>query len=243
MNPRTRLLLTAATIALLWQLPYGAQMLYPLTLLATFAHEMGHGLSALALGASFDEMLLHADGSGMAVWHGNPGHIATALIAAGGLVGPSLVGVSLLLLSRAPRFARAALLLVAVCLLIVTALWARNAFGIGFLLAWALCLGLAAKALPDAAAAFLLHLIALTLCLSWLTDLDYMFSNQAVVNGVALPSDSAVMAAALWLPYWFWGGVVAAFSLVILLLGIGFASRTQQNRKATLAPHGLSPPV
>ncbi len=227
MNPRTRLLLSAATIALLWQLPYGAQMLYPLTLLATFAHEMGHGLSALALGFSFDDMLLHSDGSGMAVWRGNSGATATALIAAGGLIGPSLAGVSLLLLSRAPRFARATLLLVALLLLAAVALWVRNAFGIGFLLAWALCLGLAAKVLPDAAAAFLLHLIALTLCLSWLTDLDYMFSNQAVVNGVALPSDSAVMAAALWLPYWFWGGVVAAFSLIVLLLGIGFASRVK----------------
>jgi len=225
MTPRTLLILSAAVIALAWQLPYGAQALYPLTLLATFAHEMGHGLAALALGASFDEMRLHADGSGMAVWHGNPGRMATALIAAGGLFGPTLAGVSLLLLSRSPRFARAALALVAVLLLAVIALWARNAFGIGFLLAWALCLGIAAKVLPDAAAAFLLHLIALTLCLSWLTDLDYMFSNQALVNGVALPSDSAVMAAALWLPYWFWGGLVAAFSLAVLLLGIGFASR------------------
>jgi hypothetical protein len=226
-NPRTRLFLSAATIALLWQLPYGAQALYPLTLLATFAHEMGHGLTALAVGASFDEMLMHADGSGMAVWHGNPGRMATALIAAGGLVGPTLAGVGLLLLSRSPRFARAALVLVAVALLTVVALWARNAFGIGFLLAWALGLGLAAKVLPDGAAAFLLHLIALTLCLSWLTDLDYMFSNQAIVNGVALPSDSAAMAAALWLPYWFWGGVVAAFSLGLLLSAIGFASRVK----------------
>ncbi len=225
MNPRTLLILSAAAIAVLWQLPYGAQLLYPLTLLATFAHEMGHGLSALALGASFDEMLLHADGSGMAVWHGNPSPLATALIAAGGLVGPTLAGVGLLLVSRAPRFARAVLVMVALLLLVVVLLWVRNAFGIGFVLAWALCLGLAAKLLPDAGAAFVLHLIAVTLCLSWLTDLDYMFSNQALVNGVALPSDSAVIAQALWLPYWFWGGVVAAFSLAVLLLGIGFASR------------------
>jgi len=117
MTPRTRLILSATTIALLWQLPYGAQLLYPLTLLATFAH---------AVGASFEEMLLHADGSGMAVWHGNPGRLASALIAAGGLLGPSLAGVSLLLLSRAPRFARAALLLAALLLLIAVALWVRN---------------------------------------------------------------------------------------------------------------------
>jgi len=242
-NPRTRLLLSAATIALLWQLPYGAEMLYPLTLLATFAHEMGHGLAALALGFSFDEMLLHADGSGMAVWHGNPGATATALIAAGGLIGPSLGGVSLLLLSRAPRFSRAALVLVAVLLLTAVALWVRNAFGIGFLLAWALVLGLAARVLPDAAASFVLHLIALTLCLSWFTDLDYMFSNQAVVNGVVHLSDSAVIAQALWLPYWFWGALVAVFSLVLVLLGIGFVSRAAPKGKATLPAYGTSPPV
>ncbi len=243
MNPRTRLLLSAAAIGLLWQLPYGAQMLYPLTLLATFAHEMGHGLSALALGASFDQMLLHADGSGMAVWHGTPGRLATALIAAGGLVGPTLAGVSLLLVSRAPRFARAALVLVAALLLTVVALWVRNAFGIGFLLAWALCLGLAARLLSDAAAAFLLHLIALTLCLSWFTDLNYMFSRQAVVNGVVHLSDSEVIAQALWLPYWFWGACVAVFSLTLVLLGIGVVSRAARKANATLPSYGTLPPV
>jgi hypothetical protein len=46
-----------------------------------------------------------------------------------------------------------------------------------------------------------------------------------VVNGVTQPSDSAVIAQALWLPYWFWGGVIAFFSLAMAALGIGFATR------------------
>ena len=58
------------------------------------------------------------------------------------------------------------------------------------------------------------------LCLSWFRDLDYMFSARAVVAGVARPSDSAVIADALWLPYWFWGGVVAALSLTLLVFGL-----------------------
>lgn len=226
MNPRTLLILSGAAIALIWQLPYGAQALYPLTLLATFAHEMGHGLTALALGAQFEALLLHPDGSGMAVWRGNPGRITTALVAAGGLVGPTLAGISLLLWSRSARLARTGLALLAGVLVAVVLLWSRNVFGVVFLLGWALCLGLAARLLTDAAAAFLLHLIALTLCLSWFTDLDYMFSAQAIVNGVALPSDSAVIAQALWLPYWFWGGVVALFSLAVALLGVAWVSRS-----------------
>lgn len=225
MSSRAPLLLSAAAIALIWQVPYGRQLLYPLSLLATYAHEMGHGLTALLLGAQFDQLLLHADGSGVALWRGNPGRLATALIAAGGLMGPTLAGITLLLFSRSPRLARAVLATLAALLTVSVALWSRNTFGAVFLLALAATLGVAARALPDHAAAFLLHLIALTLCLSWFTDLGYMFSAQAMVNGAAQASDSAVIADALWLPYWFWGGAIAFFSLMVALLGIGFVSR------------------
>ena len=234
MHSRTRLLLTGAAIALIWQLPYGQMALYPLTLLATYVHEMGHGLTALLLGQQFQEMLLHADGSGMAVWHGDPGRMETALIAAGGLLGPTLAGVSLLVLSGSTRFARALLAVLALVLLLSMALWSRNIFGLGFLLVWAVVLLLAARFLPAAGAALMLQLIAITLCLSWFTDLDYMFSGQAVVNGVVHRSDSAVIAQALVLPYWFWGGLVALLSMLLLLLGIAVASRTPVKPKATL---------
>lgn len=226
MHPRTLLILACACIVVLWQLPYGRQILYPLTLLATFAHEMGHGLTALLSGASFEQLLLHPDGSGMAVWSGNPGRLATALIAAGGLVGPTLAGVCILLLSRPVRWARWVMATSAVLMVLSAVLWSRNTFGVVFLLASAVTLALAAKMLPDAMAAFMLHVLATTLCLSWFKDLDYMFSAQAVVNGVSHPSDSAVIAQALWLPYWFWGAVVAAFSLVVVALGLRWVSRT-----------------
>lgn len=220
MRERSRLILATAAVVVIWQVPYGHQVLYPLSLLATYAHEMGHGLAALLTGAEFEQMVLHADGSGMAVWRGNPGRLATAFIAAGGLVGPTLAGVGLLLVSSTPRYARLILAALSALLLVSMALWSRNVFGVAFLIALAASLGLAAKALPDTAAAFLLHLIAATLCLSWFNHLGYMFSSQAIVNGVAMPSDSAVIAQALWLPYWFWGGVIAVFALAVTALGI-----------------------
>jgi hypothetical protein len=222
---RTLLLLSTAAIVLVWQLPYGRLLLYPLSLLATFAHEMGHGLTAQLLGAQFDELMLYADGSGMAVWHGNLGRVATALVAAGGLLGPTLAGVSLLLLSRQARFARAVLVLLAMLIAVSVILWTRNAFGALFLLVLATLLALAAKALSETAAAFLLHLMAITLCLSCFTDLGYMFSNQALVVGVAHLSDSAVISHTLGLPYWFWGAALALLSLTFTLLGIVFVSR------------------
>ena len=215
MHQRSLLILSTAAIALIWQVPHGRQILYPLTLLATFAHEMGHGLTALLMGAQFEQLLLNADGSGEAVWRGNPGRLSTALIAAGGLVGPSMAGIALLLLSGAQRFARAMLATLAALMVIAVLLWLRNTFGVVFLLSEA----------ASPVARFVLHLMAATLCLSWFNDLDYMFSAHAMVGGEARPSDSAVIAQALWLPYWFWGGVIAAFSFTAVALGIWFVSR------------------
>ena len=186
---------------------------------------MGHGLTALLTGSEFDHLQLNPDGSGSAVWRGNPGPLAIATIAAGGLIGPSLAGVALLLLARSEQRARGLLALLAGLLLACTAVWARNAFGIFFLLCTAATLILAARYLPAVLAALLVHLIAATLCLSWFTDLDYMFSAQALVNGVGYPSDSAVVAQVLGLTYWFWGGLVAAASLAILAVGIARVGR------------------
>ncbi len=220
MTQRVILVFIAAGIAIIWQLPLGRQLLYPLTLIATFAHEMGHGITALLTGADFDYILLNVDGSGTAVWHGNPGRLATAAIAAGGLFGPSLGGVTLLLLARSTKLARPLLALLAVLLVICAALWSRNAFGVFFLLSTSAILILAARWLSDVLAAFLLNLVAATLCMSWFTDLDYMFSAEAVVNGMRHPSDSAVIAQVLGLPYWFFGTLIATVSLVVLAVGI-----------------------
>jgi hypothetical protein len=226
MRPRSLLTLTTMAVVVIWQLPYGRQILYPLTLMATFAHEMGHGLSALLVGAQFDQMLLHFDGSGLAVWSGNPGRIATAFVAAGGLVGPTIAGVVMLLLTGSPRWSRAVLATLAVLLLVCVIVWSRNAFGVVYLLAMAGAFGLAARFLNDSTASFLVHLVAVTLCLSWFTNLDYLFSSHAVVNGDSHLSDSAVIAQALWLPYWFWGGVIAFFSLASVVFGIWFSGKS-----------------
>ena len=225
MRSRTLLILSGLAVGAIWQLPYGKQILFPLTLFATFAHEMGHGLTALLFGQQFDQLRLYADGSGLALWYGDPGRMVRALIAAGGLVGPSFAGVGLLLLARTPRRARAVLVGLAALIVIVAAVWVRNPFGIVFLLALAGFLGLAARVLPDYGAAFLVSFVAVTLCLSWFADLGYMFSAYAEVDGGRHPSDSAVIAQALWLPYWFWGGIVALSSFSVLALGLLWAGR------------------
>ena len=219
------LLLAAGAIVVAWQVPYGPQLLYPFSLLATFAHEMGHGVAALLVGAEFDRLYLSPDGSGLAVWRGEVGSAARAAIAAGGLLGPSVAGVALLLLAGSTRRSRLLLWAFAAGLAFCVAMWVRNPFGVAFLLATAVALAAAGRWLRDSGAAFLLHLLAAVLCLSWFRDLEYMFSATAVIAGTTRPSDSAVIAQALWLPFWFWGALVAALSLALLLFGLWIADR------------------
>jgi hypothetical protein len=75
------------------------------------------------------------------------------------------------------------------------------------------------------------------LCLSWLQDLDYLFSARATVGGVQHASDTAMIAQALWLPYWFWGALIAVISLCTWHSGCGSRhGRTGQGRSPCSVP-------
>ena len=96
------LLLAAFITVVLWQMPFGNFVLYPFTILSTWFHEMGHGLTAIALGGRFEKLMIFSNGSGLAY---NSGHLALgafgrALVSTGGLMGPPIAGAALLMASR-----------------------------------------------------------------------------------------------------------------------------------------------
>ncbi len=211
------LFIVGATV-IAWQFPLGRTIVYPLTLFATYVHEMGHGLTALMLGQQFLHFELNSDGSGVAFWVGQAGPFSRALIAAGGLVGPSLTGALLLVASRRP-WAQAVLFGYGVFVALSLVVWGRSFF------AWLLLVPFSATILYSALklrrfASIMLEFIALQLCLSVFSDLDYMFSPGAQVGGAPQVSDTQAMAEALWLPYWFWGGLTASFSFAVIFWGL-----------------------
>lgn len=70
---RIVLLAVCAAISVsLWQTTLGSYLLYPFTILATWFHEMGHGLAALLTGNSFERLLIFPDGSGLALSSRHP---------------------------------------------------------------------------------------------------------------------------------------------------------------------------
>ena len=62
--------------------------------------------------------------------------------------------------------------------------------------------------------------LAVQLTLSVFSRSDYLFTDVAHTSNGPMPSDVAVMQQALVLPYWFWGGVCALFSVTVLWFGI-----------------------
>jgi hypothetical protein len=223
-SARILLFIAAALVLVVWQLPFGPQVLYPFTILATYAHEMGHGIAALLMGASFERLLIYPDGSGLAEWRGDVGRIGRAFIAAGGLIGPSVLGSLVLVASSRPSRARLVLGALAIVMALSLLFFVRSLFGLVFVATSAAALFAIARFLPKAAP-FGCQLVGVLLCLSVFRDLDYMFSAGGVVAGIARPSDSAAIADALLLPYWFWGGLVALSAFAVLGIGLWLALR------------------
>lgn len=209
----------AATLALYW-VPILKPLAWPLLMLSTLAHELGHGLTALLLGGRFQSLTIWADGSGVAAYRAAFGPGSRALVAAGGLLGPPLAAFLLCLAGRRSRSAHVALAVLAALFALVALLWAGSAFTLGFCLLLAALLALlawkASRALSQAVCVFL----ALQLGLFTFSRADYLFTPVAQTGAGLMPSDVGQIAAASWLPYWVWGGLIASITLALLALGV-----------------------
>jgi hypothetical protein len=206
------------TLALHW-VPLLHWLAWPLLLLSTFAHELGHGLGALLLGGSLQALLLWPDGSGVAAYSGRFSAAGLALIAASGLLGPPLAAFALLLAGRSSRASHLALALFALVLVLCMLLWAASLFTVLFCLGLAAVLGGLAWRASPAVSQVVCVFLAVQLALASFSRSDYLFTAEARTAGGVMPSDVAQIAHALWLPYWFWGGLIALLSLALLALG------------------------
>lgn len=217
-----RRLLALAGIAIgsvaAWQTRIGSLVLYPFTILATWFHEMGHGITAMLTGSRFERLLIFADGSGLALTQ-RPADgfgLVDALISAGGPLGPAIAGALLIVSSRSKAATRTALAVLGAALLLSTAIWVRSL--VGWIVLPVLGVGILAIANRGSSRVqqVALQLLGVQACISAWRQFDYLFSSGATVGGQLHRSDTAAMADALLLPYWFWGGVISAAIVSIL---------------------------
>jgi len=222
--------LVAAAIAtsLLWQLPIGNYILYPFSILATWFHEMGHGLMAMLLGGNFQQLQMFPNGSGFAVHSGSLflGPVGRALVAAAGPMGPPIAGALFILASRSRQAARYALLFLGAMLIGSALIWVRSLFGlVAVPLLGVAVLAIALFSYPWLQV-FAIQFLGVQACVSTYHQMDYLFTRQVNIGGQVLLSDSGQIAQTLLLPYWFWGGLMAIASLLLLVKSLQIAYRT-----------------
>ena len=214
----------AALTLALYFIPQLELVARPLSLLSTLVHELGHGLTALLLGGDLHRLTIWSDGSGQAEYSGAFGRLAFAATAAGGLLGPPIGALAMFLASRSPRAARYALSALLLLLLVALLMWVRNLFGLAFVAS--LC-GLLVLLLWKGGrlAQLVTAFLAMQLTLSVFSRSDYLFTSRAETAGGMAPSDVAQIADALFLPFWFWGALIALMSLAILVVGLWSVAR------------------
>jgi len=213
----------AVVSVILWQTRIGSLILYPFTILATWFHEMGHGVAAMLTGASFERLLIFPDGSGIAqsMVPANASGLTHALIAASGPLGPAIAGSLLIIASRTDKATRAALMVVGLALIISAIIWVRTLTG------WLVlpALGIAILALAWRGTAdqrqFSIQLLGVQACISVWEQFGYLFSAGGSIGGELHRSDTSAIADALLFPYWFWGAAISA--VIVLLLWWSFA--------------------
>ena len=204
----------AASLVLL-RIPYGPLVLYPFAFLGTWAHEMGHGLTSLLTGGGFERLEVYSDLGGVAFVRPSNG-LAAALVAAGGLLGPAILGGLIIMFSA--RRTTAPYILAAlggVALLSVLA-FVRNGFGIVMTAAIGVALVLIARFGPELVRIGVAQFVGIQLALASWTGSDYLFTQNFERDGQTLDSDTQNIADELFAPFWFWGGLIFAISLLIL---------------------------
>ena len=212
---------------ILWQTMFGSLLLYPFTILATWFHEMGHGVAAMLTGSSFERLLIFPDGSGVAqsMVPADASRLTNALIAASGPLGPAIAGSLLIIASRADKPTRAALTVVGLALIISTVIWVRTLIGWLVLPALGIAiLALAWRGTPTQQR-FGIQFLGVQACISVWQQFGYLFSAGGSVGGELHRSDTSAIADALLLPYWFWGAAISAVIIVLLWWSFAVAFR------------------
>lgn len=211
----------AILVFLTWQLPSLGFFRYPFILLGTWFHEMGHGLTALALGANFHYLEIYNNGGGVAYtsYPKNlflPLNITRALVAAGGLLGPCFFGSLLIIFSRNKKLAYRALIGLVALLSLSLILWIRSFTGVLVLsLITAVLLGILLKK-KESFIQWTLLFLGVQCTLSTYLQLDYLFTSTFIRNGSEMISDTQAIANNLFGTHWIWAVLIIVISFITL---------------------------
>lgn len=207
-------------VFLLWQLPYFGFIQYPLLLLGTWFHEMGHGLTAILVGGEFIYLEIYENGGGVAYSNVStsylPFNIARGITAAGGLLGPAISGAILIASARNKISSKITLWSLIIIMVLSLCLWIHELLALIILSVFAALLFFIAILRVRNLEAFTLLFLGTQCVLSSYLQIGYLFTKQFERDGKIQYSDTQMIAAYLPGTYWMWAICILLISMYLL---------------------------
>lgn len=229
-NSTITIVIIAIVVFAMWQLPFFGKISYPFLLLGTWFHEMGHGLTALIVGADFQYLEIYDNGGGVAytsypsdAWM--PYNTGRALIAIGGLLGPTFSGAFLVMAATRKKWSLWMLRFLIFMMALSMILWVRSAVGIVVLAAFVVFLAVVSFIKNSRLTRITLLFLGIQCTLSTYLQLNYLFIGEFTKDGQLMISDTQTIAVHLFGTYWMWAILIVVVSIYVLVKSFGYYLR------------------
>lgn len=185
---------------------WNSKILLPIKYLTVFFHEFSHGLAAVLTGGKIVKITLSADQGGLCYTAGG----WRLVVLSAGYLGSLIWGSALLLLAAKTNKDREVVSGLGLMLIIVTAIWVRNMFGVVFCVSTGIALIALGKYASEVVCDQFLRFIGLASCFYVITDIKSDLIDRSVPS-----SDAYRIAEMLHVPDWLVGGVWFLIALFI----------------------------
>lgn len=198
-----QLLLLTAIIFALWQTP----VVVPLKILIVFFHEVSHAIATFVTGGDVLSLSVSSDQGGLVMSRGGNRFITLSA----GYLGSLLIGVGLLVAATRTKADRAIMTGCGVVTLVITGLYVREVFALGFAIGLGIGMLAMARYLGHAANDMALRVIGLTSMIYVPYDI---FSDTIARSN--LRSDAYMLAEEFGGTTMLWGGIWLILSLAVI---------------------------
>ncbi len=192
------------------------KFMYPIKVFVVLLHEMGHGLAAVLTGGEIAQIELSSNLGGVC-W--SRGGIRLIILPAGYL-GSMLFGSLIMVAAARTRHDRYISMGIGAVVALVTVVFVRSWFGVGFGLGFGVAMVLMGKFLSEKVNDFVLKFLGLTSGMYAIFDIKDDLISRTVAG-----SDAYKMAEILLLPPIFWGILWIVISIAVAAVMLWVASK------------------
>ncbi len=205
----------------LWVLPWFAFLAVPMQWLNTHLHEFCHAVMAVLTGGPVLNIIVHADGNGVAIAGGSP-----LLVSSAGYVGASIVGALTIICSRTEAGASASMRIIGGLLAASLIFWVRgDAVGIASGIGWAILLFALPHVLRGRSLVFAAQFVGMQQCLMSVQAL-YILLHISAIPGAHSDADNLQQATGV--PAIIWALLWSALGIGSLVLALKLAWRRER---------------